>query len=57
MHLLLVIIAAIVGLVVVMFAIGSALPRTHRATSRINLSHAPADVWAVVREPGALVGA
>ena len=35
---------------------GYALPRTHRAASRITLRQPPFEVWAVVRDLGALQG-
>lgn len=43
-------------LVALVFAIGLVLPRTHRATSRVTLHKSPAEVWAVVRDLGALQG-
>jgi len=47
-----VIIAALVGLAA---AYGATLPREHVATSRITLSEPQDQVWAVVRNPAALV--
>lgn len=46
-------IAVIVGAA---FAFGASLPRDHVAASRITLSQSPQAVWAVVRNPAALVG-
>lgn len=49
----------VIGLAVlaaIIFAIGLGLPRTHRAQSRITLEKPAAEVWAVVRDPTALVG-
>lgn len=50
------ILVGLVGLVALLFLIGAALPRNHRATSSVTLTKAPADVWAVVRDLGALQG-
>jgi uncharacterized protein YndB with AHSA1/START domain len=54
-----VILRIVLGLVIlaaIIFAIGLGLPRTHRAQSRITLEKPPGEVWAVVRDPTALVG-
>ena len=54
-----VIVRVIIGLAVlaaVILGIGLALPKTHRAESRISLEEAPGDVWSVIRNPAALVG-
>lgn len=54
-----VIIRIIIGLAVlaaVIVGIGLALPKNHRAESRLTLEKSPDDVWAVVRNPAALVG-
>jgi len=56
MSVLLIVLIALVALIILVVGIGFALPRTHRASSRITLPHAPADVWAIVRDPTALLG-
>lgn len=48
------IVLAVVATVVL--GIGLALPRTHRATSRITLQKSPEEVWAAVRNLDALLG-
>ena len=50
------ILAGLILLVALLFAVGLALPRTHRATSSVTLAKPPVDVWAVVRDLGALQG-
>ncbi len=42
--------------VAVVLGIGLALPRTHRATSRITLQKSPEEVWPAVRNLDALLG-
>jgi len=56
MKIVLIIVVALVALIGILFLIGALLPRSHHASSRITLHHAPADVWAVVRNPAALQG-
>jgi hypothetical protein len=54
-----IVLIVVIGLVVVigiLALIGSLLPREHQASSRITLSKPAADVWAVVRNFGALQG-
>jgi uncharacterized protein YndB with AHSA1/START domain len=54
-----VIIRIIVGLAIlaaIILAIGLAMPKNHRAESRVTLEKGIDDVWAVVRNPAALVG-
>ena len=46
----------LLALVAVVLAIGFALPRTHRATSRIALTNSPEEVWPAVRNLNALLG-
>lgn len=46
----------VVLLVIVVVAWGMSLPRTHRATSEIRLRNSPEEVWAIVRDPAALLG-
>lgn len=49
----------IVGLAILaglVFGLGLALPRQHRATSRVTLAQPIDQVWAVVRDPASLVG-
>lgn len=50
------IVIAVVALAGIVFMIGLLLPRNHVASSRITLGKAPPDVWAVVRDLGALQG-
>ena len=56
MRIVLIVLAVLLGIVVLVTLIGLALPRSHRATSRISLRQPPARVWAVVRDLGALQG-
>ncbi|MGQ0703637.1 MAG: SRPBCC family protein [Gemmatimonadales bacterium] len=56
MKIVLIVLAVLVVLVVAVLLAGFALPRNHRATSRITLTRPPAEVWAVVRDLGALLG-
>ena len=56
MKLILIIVIALIALIGILFLIGALLPRTHRASSRISLQKPPAEVWTVVRDPGALQG-
>lgn len=56
MKIVLIVLAVIVLLVIALLLVGAALPRNHRATSRIVLTRPPAEVWAVVRDLGALLG-
>jgi uncharacterized protein YndB with AHSA1/START domain len=54
-----VIVRILIGLamiVAVVFVIGLALPKNHRAESRVTLEKPPEEVWTVVRNPAALVG-
>jgi hypothetical protein len=54
-----IVLLVVIGLVVVigiLVLIGWALPREHRASSRITLSRPPAELWPVVRNPAALQG-
>ncbi|HTL05236.1 MAG TPA: SRPBCC family protein, partial [Gemmatimonadales bacterium] len=50
------ILVGLLALVALLFLIGAALPRSHRATSSVTLTRSPADVWVVVRDLGALQG-
>jgi polyketide cyclase/dehydrase/lipid transport protein len=56
MKIALIVVIALVGLIGIAFLVGLALPRNHRATSSIALRKPPAEVWAVVRDLGALQG-
>ena len=56
MRIALIVVLALVGLIVVVLVIGSALPRQHRATSSITLRKSPEEVWTVIRDPGSLQG-
>ncbi len=56
MRIVLTILLALMVLIVLVFLVGLALPRTHRASSRITLAKPPAAVWTVVRDLGALQG-
>ncbi len=56
MEILLIVVIALVALAGLLFLIGSALPRSHRASSRITLQQPPDRVWEVIRDPTALVG-
>jgi polyketide cyclase/dehydrase/lipid transport protein len=56
MKIALIVVIALVGLIGIAFLVGLALPRNHRATSSIALSKPPAEVWAVIRDLGALQG-
>ena len=44
------------ALIAIVAVIGLALPRTHRATSRITLQKSPEEVWPAVRNLDALLG-
>ena len=54
-----VLIRIIVGLAIlaaIILAVGLAMPKNHRAESKVTLEKGIDDVWAVVRNPAALVG-
>jgi hypothetical protein len=53
---ILIIIGAIAALLAIAWIAGSVLPRDHVASSSITLPQPPDSVWAVVRDPSALVG-
>jgi uncharacterized membrane protein len=44
------VLAGLAALVVVLFAVGSSLPREHRATSMVRLEAPPDSVWTVIRD-------
>lgn len=56
MKLILIIVLSLAALIGIIALIGLSLPRTHRAASRITLQKPPTEVWAVVRDLGALQG-
>lgn len=56
MKIALIVVGVLIALVVLVALIGLALPRTHSASSRVTLQKPPAEVWAVVRDLGALQG-
>lgn len=56
MKVTLVIIGALAALLALAWLAGTMLPRDHVASSRVTLSQSPETVWAVVRDPAALVG-
>lgn len=56
MKIALIVVIGLVVLIGIGFLVGLALPRNHRATSSITLGKPPAEVWAVVRDLGALQG-
>jgi hypothetical protein len=56
MKIALIVVIGLVVLIGIVAVIGLALPRSHRATSSITLGKPPAEVWAVVRDLGALQG-
>lgn len=56
MKIVLAAIAGLLALVAIVTLIGFALPRNHRAVSRITLQQSPPGVWLVVRDLGALQG-
>lgn len=56
MNLLIKVVIVLLALVAVVLAIGLALPRTHRASSRITLQKSPEEVWPAVRNLDALLG-
>lgn len=56
MRIVLIIVISLVGLIGIVALIGVALPRSHRASSRITLRKPPRDVWGVIRDLGALQG-
>ena len=47
---------SLAALVAFLFGVGLLLPRDHVATSSIDLSQPPDSVWAVIRDPEALLG-
>ena len=49
-----IVVGSLIGLVLLVAAVGLALPRRHRATSRIRLAQPPDSVWAVVRDFGSI---
>jgi hypothetical protein len=49
MNVLLLAITVVTVVALLVWLIGVLLPRSHRATSRIRLTHPPAMVWATVR--------
>ena len=52
MQWILILLGGLFGLVVVLLIVGLLLPRTHRATSTIDLAKPPAEVWGVIRDLG-----
>jgi len=48
----LIVVAAIVGLIALMALVGAFIPREHRATSTITLRQPPDSVWRAIREFG-----
>jgi uncharacterized protein YndB with AHSA1/START domain len=56
MKIALIVVVALVALIGIVLVIGSALPRQHSATSSITLRKSPEQVWAVIRDLGALQG-
>ena len=52
----LIVLLILVGVVAVAALVGFALPRNHRATSRVTLQRPPEEVWPTVRNLGALLG-
>lgn len=56
MKVILIIVGALAALVAIAWITGSLLPRDHVATSRITLPQPPESVWAIVRDPAALIG-
>ena len=50
------IVIALVIVVAAMYGVGLAMPRAHRASSRITLAKPPAAVWPVVRDLASLQG-
>lgn len=56
MKIVLIILLVLVAVIALVGIAGLMLPRTHRATSRITVAKSPAEVWAVVRDPTALLG-
>jgi hypothetical protein len=52
MQWILVVVAGLAGLVVLLIVAGLLLPRTHRATSTIQIGKPPAEVWSAVRDLG-----
>jgi Polyketide cyclase / dehydrase and lipid transport len=56
MRWVLIVAGSLIGLVLLVVAVGLALPRNHRATSRIRLPQAPDSVWAAIRDIGQVAG-
>jgi hypothetical protein len=56
MKIVLTILAALIAVIILVLLVGLALPRTHRASSRITLAQPPDAVWQVVRDLGSLQG-
>lgn len=52
MQWILMIVGGLVGLILLLVVVGLLLPRTHRATSTIQISKPPAEVWSAVRDLG-----
>jgi hypothetical protein len=52
MRWILIVAGSLIGLVVVVAAVGLALPRAHRVTSRLRLTQPPDSVWATIRDIG-----
>ena len=52
MRWVLIVTGSLIGLVLLVAAVGLALPRNHRATSRIRLPQPPDSVWAAIRDIG-----
>ena len=52
----LIIVAVLAGILAIAWVAGGLLPRDHVASSRIALPQSPDSVWAVVRDPAALIG-
>ena len=52
MQWILMIVGGLVALIILLVLVGFLLPRTHRATSTIQIAKPPAEVWAAVRDLG-----
>jgi uncharacterized protein YndB with AHSA1/START domain len=52
MQWILLIVGGLIALVLLLVVIGLLLPRTHRATSAVQISKPPAEVWAAIRDLG-----
>jgi len=52
MQWILLIIGGLIALVLLLVVIGLFLPRSHRATSALQISKSPAEVWAAIRDLG-----